>query len=65
MFRSSAALVTGHGELAQGVQVRLREAPVRLVLAPSEITRWAEFLLQLEHLQPEVVILDFTPKALG
>ena len=65
MYRLSAALVTGHEELAQAVEDCLREARVRLVLALSEITQWTAFLLQLERLQPEVAILDFTPRAFG
>jgi len=62
MYLLSAALVTGHAELVQAVQNCLRDARVRLVLALPEITRWAEFLLQLERLQPGVVILDLAPR---
>ena len=58
MYPISAALVMADGDMVQAVQDCLRSARARIVLQLPEVTRWAEFLLQLQRAQPDVVITE-------
>jgi len=58
MYPTTAGVVLADKGLVQVVQNCLRQTRTRLVLQHGDITRWSEFLLQLERAQPDVLVLN-------
>lgn len=54
----TAGLMIMAGDLLQEVQACLRDLRVRVLLEQAAVPRWPDFLLQLERVQPDVLIFD-------
>jgi len=60
MYPLSAGLVIADKNLWEQVHACLRELRVRVVLEQAAISRWGDFLLQLERARPDVLIFDLS-----